>query len=54
MAKRIIIGLATLALLLGALPMASLASEGPDEEFRAYWVDAFGEGIFDEPRSTSW
>ncbi len=48
MAKRIIIGLATLALLLGALPMASLASEGPDEEFRAYWVDAFGEGIFNE------
>jgi len=48
MVKRIIIGLATLALLLGALPLASLASEGPDEEFRAYWVDAFGEGIFDE------
>ena len=47
MSRRIFIGLATLALVMATIPAATLAAE-PEEEFRAYWVDAFGEGIFNE------
>src|SRR5688572_21002447 len=27
---------------------AAVAADPPEEEFRAYWVDAFGGGIFNE------
>ena len=47
MNRRVFIGLATLALLAAAMPAAAVAVE-PEEQFRAYWVDAFGEGIYNE------
>jgi uncharacterized lipoprotein YddW (UPF0748 family) len=46
--RRVFIGLATLALMAGAIPGGALAVDPPEEEFRAYWVDAFGEGIYNE------
>ena len=45
MSRRIFIGLATLTLV-AATVSASVSAAEPVEEFRAYWVDAFGEGIF--------
>ena len=40
-----LVGLLAVALLAAAMP-AGMAAAEPKEEFRAYWVDAFGEGIF--------
>jgi uncharacterized lipoprotein YddW (UPF0748 family) len=45
--RRIIIGIATVALVIAAMPGAATADE-PMEEFRAFWVDAFGAGIYTE------
>jgi uncharacterized lipoprotein YddW (UPF0748 family) len=45
MSKRIFIGLATAALVAAMIPGATMAVD-PPEEFRAYWADAFGEGIY--------
>lgn len=47
MRSRIMIGLATVALVSGGLPGAAVvAAEPAPAQFRAYWVDAFGEGLY--------
>ncbi|MBA2253668.1 MAG: family 10 glycosylhydrolase [Chloroflexi bacterium] len=47
MRNRIVVTLATVALVLGALPGVALGVEPAPGQFRAYWVDAFGEGLYD-------
>ncbi len=47
MNRRTVMALLTLALVAVAMPAAA-AAEAPREEFRAYWVDAFNEGLYNE------
>jgi uncharacterized lipoprotein YddW (UPF0748 family) len=46
MRERIVVGLVTVLLVLGLLPSVAVGAESPPAQFRAYWVDAFGEGLF--------
>ena len=46
MRRRMTMIVATVVLALGLMPQMVLAEDQPREEFRAYWVDAFGEGLF--------
>ena len=41
-------GLLTLALVATMLPVAATAADPPREELRAYWADAFNEGLYSE------
>lgn len=46
MRSRIVVALATVGLVLGVLPGVAVGAEPRPAQFRAYWVDAFGEGLF--------
>jgi len=48
MNRRTIASLLTTALLLLTVPGAVAAADPPAEQFRAYWVDAFNEGLYNE------
>ena len=43
-----------LAVLLGASMVDSAWAQTERREFRAYWVDAFGAGIFNEAEIDNW
>ena len=41
-----LLGVIALALIMGSAGAGTARATEPEEEFRAYWVDAFGEGIY--------
>jgi uncharacterized lipoprotein YddW (UPF0748 family) len=46
--RRLVLRAVAAVALLGLLPVAAAPAAGSSEEFRAYWVDAFGEGLYTE------